>query len=159
MFWGNTNVNSIAKFFWDWLVCAEVRINFVINFLFYKIYFIIRFTAFDVPDFESHTKEFEERYENLLSIVGKDHPFIISNNSFSFFLFFIKFIFDYSNQVVSRVKCEDPVILENLSRHVIKDEGEGMILRKPKSVYENGRSTSLLKLKVWTNNNNNIIII
>lgn len=31
---------------------------------------------------------------------------------------------------------------------VIDDEGEGVILRKPASLYEHGRNESLLKLKV-----------
>ena len=31
---------------------------------------------------------------------------------------------------------------------VLEEGGEGLVLRKPKSIYEQGRSASLLKLKV-----------
>ena len=44
--------------------------------------------------------------------------------------------------------CRDPVLLEAMSRLIIEDEGEGVILRKPGSKYDSGRSPSLLKLKV-----------
>ena len=32
---------------------------------------------------------------------------------------------------------------------IIADGGEGVVLRKPKSFYEQGRSPSLLKIKVY----------
>ena len=34
---------------------------------------------------------------------------------------------------------------------IIADGGEGVVLRKPKSFYEQGRSPSLLKIKVYKN--------
>lgn len=34
------------------------------------------------------------------------------------------------------------------TQHILGDGGEGVILRKPRSVYESGRSSNLLKLKV-----------
>lgn len=47
-----------------------------------------------------------------------------------------------------RLACKSKKQLNNMSQFVIEGEGEGVILRKPKSVYESGRSDSLLKLKV-----------
>jgi ATP-dependent DNA ligase len=38
--------------------------------------------------------------------------------------------------------------MKSLLEEVIKNAGEGIILRKPKSMYESGRSEDLLKLKV-----------
>lgn len=44
--------------------------------------------------------------------------------------------------------CKDNITTKNLMKEVIENEGEGLILRKVRSIYENGRSSSLVKLKV-----------
>lgn len=40
---------------------------------------------------------------------------------------------------------------ESLQR-ILSNEGEGILLRKPRSLYESGRSLNLLKLKVTKTN-------
>jgi hypothetical protein len=55
--------------------------------------------------------------------------------------------------VVSRLLSEDSVAYSDvaysdLARLIIDDGGEGIILRKVHSLYEQGRSISLFKLKV-----------
>ena len=47
-----------------------------------------------------------------------------------------------------RVFCNRKQMLTSSVNRIITDGGEGVILRKPGSVYEHGRSTSLVKLKV-----------
>jgi hypothetical protein len=47
-----------------------------------------------------------------------------------------------------RVLCKDDKHLGVTVQTIIDDEGEGVILRKVRSVYECGRNSSLVKLKV-----------
>lgn len=47
------------------------------------------------------------------------------------------------------MECKGSGHLKNVSKKVIKSGGEGIILRKFGSLYERGRSASLLKLKVF----------
>lgn len=47
-----------------------------------------------------------------------------------------------------RVACANEDQISSFLDHVIKDEGEGVILRKANSLYFNGRSPELWKLKV-----------
>jgi ATP-dependent DNA ligase len=44
--------------------------------------------------------------------------------------------------------CEDKVPLKKMLEQLIEEGGEGVILRKPYSLYIPGRSDSLIKLKV-----------
>ena len=58
------------------------------------------------------------------------------------FLISLIFLY-YFNDVCDVINC-------HYSLHqVVEDGGEGVILRKPNSLYEFGRSSSLLKLKVF----------
>lgn len=52
----------------------------------------------------------------------------------------------YSNAL--RVLCTSKKYLTVATNCVVKDGGEGVILRKPFSQYEKGRSTNLFKFKV-----------
>ena len=45
--------------------------------------------------------------------------------------------------------CVDPKQVIDSERHILGDGGEGIILRSPCSFYHHGRSTSLLKWKVF----------
>lgn len=47
-----------------------------------------------------------------------------------------------------RVLCTNSKICEKFMESIIEDDGEGIILRKPNSIYEHGRSNNLFKLKV-----------
>ena len=69
--------------------------------------------------------------------------------------FWITFYFIWcSYTIASRSLCKDHKRLVHLARLVLKDGGEGVILRKPKSMYERGRSSFLFKLKVLTSHIN-----
>jgi ATP-dependent DNA ligase len=47
-----------------------------------------------------------------------------------------------------RVMCKNSTHLENAAQIVITDGGEGLILQRIGSLYERGRTSSLMKLKV-----------
>lgn len=47
-----------------------------------------------------------------------------------------------------RMETNNHVHITKMIKHVTDDSGEGIILRKPKSRYESGRSVELYKLKV-----------
>ena len=50
--------------------------------------------------------------------------------------------------LVYRVWCSTASHLMDSLQQVIKDGGEGVVVRQPASFYEHGRSESLFKLKV-----------
>eukprot|EP00026_Physarum_polycephalum_P002482 Phypoly_transcript_02489.p1 GENE.Phypoly_transcript_02489~~Phypoly_transcript_02489.p1 ORF type:complete len:757 (+),score=113.72 Phypoly_transcript_02489:481-2751(+) len=86
----------------------------------------MRIVAFDNPDPATHEDEFEQRYKSVLLAFDPWHPFLIA---------------------ATRVLVTKKQHLTASSQHIIQDGGEGVILRKPKSLYEHGRSSNLLKLK------------
>lgn len=101
--------------------------------------------AFDdaSPQFESHV--FELRFNSLLSSIHLRHPFIVS----FYFLFFFKQNDCWRKYTIAPHKrCTTRKQLNNEIKEIIEKGGEGVILRKPKTVYERGKSHSLLKLKV-----------
>lgn len=50
--------------------------------------------------------------------------------------------------MVGRIKCMNYNNLMKYAKEIIEHGGEGVILRKPKSLYEHGRTNSLIKFKV-----------
>lgn len=46
------------------------------------------------------------------------------------------------------MKAKSKLQVTDFMQNIIDDEGEGVILRKPSSLYDSGRTESLLKLKV-----------
>lgn len=46
------------------------------------------------------------------------------------------------------MKCTSEKQADKATKELIRDNGEGIILRKPGSFYEHSRSSNLLKLKV-----------
>lgn len=46
------------------------------------------------------------------------------------------------------MECKSRSELQNAVKMILSNGGEGVILQKRKSIYESGRSTSLLKIKV-----------
>jgi len=90
---------------------------------------LLKIILFDVPNSDSQECKliYERRYSILLSNVPIIHPFLINT---------------------TRLKCRDRKYMDNYTRHIIKRGGEGVILRKPGSLYEHGRSHLLLKYKV-----------
>lgn len=87
---------------------------------------LFRMVSFDVPSKAHHVLPFEKRFTLLLSNSIYDHSF---------------------NVVVSRVLCTGALHLARGVENVLKHGGEGVILRKRGSKYENGRSQMLIKLK------------
>jgi hypothetical protein len=127
---------------------------------------------FDSPSVDLRQRPFEERYYFLLSNTVPDHAFAVSVGSqYSFFysilsyfillysfynilstLFYcyfnFNFNFNFTKIVVPRVMSENNAHLSSTVQGIIEDGGEGVILRKIGSIYEHGRSPSLLKIKV-----------
>lgn len=87
--------------------------------------------------------EYEDRYKALLAFISSDHPFVVS---LELILLFV--IVDFANINAARLSCTSRKQFIKSLRSVINEGGEGVILRKPHSLYEHGRSTSLLKFKV-----------
>ena len=103
--------------------------------------------AFDALPLTSLDVSFEDRYGDLTTKIGNNHPFIVSQ------LFYIipycSDIFDSTNTVTFRVLCSGLHHMRAFADEVIqKGGGEGLILRRVASQYEPGRTLSLLKLKV-----------
>lgn len=134
---------------------------------------IIRLIAFDDPSPETHVLPFESRYLSVLSL-PEDHPYVISFFpciflfgilvlvcvvflfcvlTFFIFLFIfglglVCFVVDSGKIPAMRVHCSSRKWLAKATEVILKQGGEGLILRKVKSPYERGRSPYLLKLKV-----------
>lgn len=79
---------------------------------------------------------------SLLANISFEHPFMISN------MLFILFSFDRPQTTAPRVMCITEDQLSVSLEQLMLGEGEGVILRQPNSVYEFGRSPSLIKIKV-----------
>lgn len=61
---------------------------------------------------------------------------------------FLDSMVDCVNIAASRLRCGRKQQLTAFVKTIIDDDGEGVIMRKPDSLYENGRSKSVIKLKV-----------
>eukprot|EP00026_Physarum_polycephalum_P002130 Phypoly_transcript_02134.p1 GENE.Phypoly_transcript_02134~~Phypoly_transcript_02134.p1 ORF type:complete len:738 (+),score=96.58 Phypoly_transcript_02134:691-2904(+) len=85
-----------------------------------------RVVAFDDPSPDLNGIAFEKRYGSLLAATNSEHPFII---------------------VPSQCKCINRKHLTKSIQFAIEKGAEGIIARKPKSLYEHGKSLSLVKLK------------
>eukprot|EP00026_Physarum_polycephalum_P002518 Phypoly_transcript_02525.p1 GENE.Phypoly_transcript_02525~~Phypoly_transcript_02525.p1 ORF type:complete len:833 (+),score=92.99 Phypoly_transcript_02525:54-2552(+) len=86
----------------------------------------LRVVGFDDPAPGTRTQPFEERYQNILYAISPAHPF--------FTLAMRMLILDHKHLMAAL-------------KQVLEEGGEGLVLRKPNSIYEPGRSPSLLKLK------------
>ena len=86
------------------------------------------FCIFDVPDQENKT--YEERTE-FLKNYSKEH-------NWPSFL-----------HVIDVIKCEGKDHLEKYLSQIVKNKGEGVMLRAPGSTYEHGRSPNMRKYKEY----------
>eukprot|EP00026_Physarum_polycephalum_P001467 Phypoly_transcript_01469.p1 GENE.Phypoly_transcript_01469~~Phypoly_transcript_01469.p1 ORF type:complete len:1107 (+),score=182.36 Phypoly_transcript_01469:326-3322(+) len=86
----------------------------------------LRMVVFDTPAQSFERFPFEERFQFLLSNISLSHPFAF---------------------VVSRCLCKNKAHMRDAVKGVIENGGEGIIMRKVKSMYERGRTSSLLKIK------------
>ena len=103
-----------------------------------------------------NVQPFEKRYSLVLSHFPADHPTVVS------------FIWEIGRQdkttgeiyeeikslsfleiIASRFLCSSAHILADCLQTILDGGGEGVVLRKPHSLYHFGRSSSLLKLKVF----------
>eukprot|EP00026_Physarum_polycephalum_P002048 Phypoly_transcript_02052.p1 GENE.Phypoly_transcript_02052~~Phypoly_transcript_02052.p1 ORF type:complete len:648 (+),score=89.30 Phypoly_transcript_02052:207-2150(+) len=92
--------------------------------------------SFDVPVRDDRFL-YEERYEQLLRGTPAYHPFAI---------------------VAARTLCTDRNHLERGAKEIIADGAEGVILQRVFSVYERGRTPSLLKLKTALGDKEAIVV-
>ena len=115
-----------------------------------------RMVCFDVPSIEFEDKPFEVRYNQLVICILHDHPMIVSSclpsSPSSYLLLSLSLL---SFHLLDYVKTLAPRILGKSNEHVqvaidgiISGGGEGAIMRKTGSLYERGRTSSLIKLKV-----------
>eukprot|EP00026_Physarum_polycephalum_P003642 Phypoly_transcript_03655.p1 GENE.Phypoly_transcript_03655~~Phypoly_transcript_03655.p1 ORF type:complete len:704 (+),score=96.89 Phypoly_transcript_03655:68-2113(+) len=94
---------------------------------------MLRMITFDMP---RNKMNFERRYQKVLQTVPQDHPY---------------------NLLVYRMLLL-PGFKTKFVKNVIKSGGEGVILQKCESVYEPGRSPSLVKLKTSRGDQEAIVI-
>jgi hypothetical protein len=85
-----------------------------------------RFIAFDSPSSTNSTEKYEKRFLRMMTGVLRNHPFL---------------------GLCTRVLCCSKNHMEHYVRIIINNGGEGIMLRLPGSLYEHGKSQSLLKLK------------
>lgn len=111
--------------------------------------------VFDEAPPSASDHPFEERYTHLLQNVPFDSPFLLS-------LLIIQ-LFAYCNNIIiviiinvdfwyipaPRVSGVGKRQISKLILEIINDGGEGIMMRRPASLYEHGRSTSLIKYKVF----------
>lgn len=103
---------------------------------------IYRAVAFDDPDPKTQDSPFEARYKRMLSRVDIENPLVVSS------LFRLLISFDECNLTAFRLSCGQKQQLMRFVQAIIDDGGEGIIMRKLDSLYEQGRSKSVIKLKV-----------
>lgn len=83
----------------------------------------VKYMVFDLP---KHRDPFETRQKNLITYVGNRQPNI---------------------EIVPQVLCRDLGHLRQSLQGVLDQGGEGLMMRQPGSLYESGRSNTLLKVK------------
>lgn len=110
--------------------------------------------VFDVAPPSASDHPFEDRYTHLLENISITSPFLLS-----FLYFILQLIYfvlcDYFVDILyipaPRIFVEGKLQITKSILQIINDEGEGVVFRRPGSLYEHGRSTSLVKYKVFLN--------
>ena len=85
----------------------------------------IRYMVFDAPQAKGL---FEERMEFLRATLSKQNAFVT---------------------IVAQNRCQGPTQLMAERDRIVREGGEGLMLRQPASAYEAGRSSTLLKVKPY----------
>ena len=85
----------------------------------------IRYMVFDAPNAEG---TFEQRMEVLRATIAEGNRFV---------------------RLVRQERCQGTAHLRAECDRVIREGGEGLMLRRPESAYEAGRSATLLKVKPY----------
>jgi len=86
----------------------------------------LRYMVFDCPSPQLVDKIFEKRYLELTRSITTSSSFLI---------------------LCPRIRCASKFHMKQYLNNIIHNKGEGVILRKPKSAYDKGKSHSLLKIK------------
>eukprot|EP00026_Physarum_polycephalum_P001147 Phypoly_transcript_01148.p1 GENE.Phypoly_transcript_01148~~Phypoly_transcript_01148.p1 ORF type:complete len:746 (+),score=87.76 Phypoly_transcript_01148:82-2319(+) len=86
----------------------------------------LRVIGFDDPSSTANARPFEDRYATLVSVLDTLHPFLI---------------------LAPRVDCRNKTHIVRTTKYIIRDGGEGTIVRRHTSPYVPGRSPLLYKLK------------
>ena len=121
-----------------------------------------RIVVFDAPAANHQKLPFEERYALLLLDLPPDHPVVVSiwrlilhprlSSPPSLRLLPSSSLpllpLDSCSILAARLLCRDPSTLTSVVQAILNDKGEGVVLRRPRSQYDHGRSFSLLKIKV-----------
>ena len=126
----------------------------------FLIWNILRLVAFDNNDPSEFENIYEKRYQNLLENLRGSDPFIMITP---------RLLCIDKTCIHSHTRAHTPahayvdthaahrfifliiVVMNGYSKQIIIGGGEGVMLRKPRSLYENGRSHSVLKFKVCGN--------
>eukprot|EP00026_Physarum_polycephalum_P002439 Phypoly_transcript_02445.p1 GENE.Phypoly_transcript_02445~~Phypoly_transcript_02445.p1 ORF type:complete len:904 (+),score=143.32 Phypoly_transcript_02445:44-2755(+) len=87
---------------------------------------LFRVVCFDEASQAMMTQPFEKRYSAVLSFYCAVHPFIV---------------------IAPRFLCDSNEALTSSLLQVVEEGGEGVIIRRPCSPYQPGRSSDLVKLK------------
>eukprot|EP00026_Physarum_polycephalum_P002842 Phypoly_transcript_02851.p1 GENE.Phypoly_transcript_02851~~Phypoly_transcript_02851.p1 ORF type:complete len:717 (+),score=103.58 Phypoly_transcript_02851:98-2248(+) len=111
-------------------------VNTLVNANEFAFYDLFRMIFFDIPLRSLHDAPYELRYKLLLPYVPEDHPFGI---------------------VPSRLLLPNKRVLYMHLQSIAGDTGEGLILQKTQSTYEQGRSQSLLKFKLHADDREAIV--
>ena len=117
----------------------------------------LRAAVFDCPDKSGDDAYvFEKAHVRIIQCVPPDHPFVISlillfcflSCCFCFLLLFL-FFFDTPQTSVSYMACCSKTHAKRMAHVILRDCGEGIVLRQPESPYHHGRSNALVKIKVF----------
>eukprot|EP00026_Physarum_polycephalum_P000469 Phypoly_transcript_00470.p1 GENE.Phypoly_transcript_00470~~Phypoly_transcript_00470.p1 ORF type:complete len:781 (-),score=102.87 Phypoly_transcript_00470:244-2586(-) len=98
---------------------------------------LLRITAFDSPNLQNQFLPFESRYRLLVGEVPTDSALVILS---------------------PRILLRDHSLIQYFSKIILENGGEGIILRKCASLYEHGRSPSLIKLKATIGDSEGIVL-
>eukprot|EP00026_Physarum_polycephalum_P003961 Phypoly_transcript_03978.p1 GENE.Phypoly_transcript_03978~~Phypoly_transcript_03978.p1 ORF type:complete len:727 (+),score=78.73 Phypoly_transcript_03978:92-2272(+) len=98
---------------------------------------LLRVIAFDVPSKPFQNMPFEDRYKRLILSIVPNHGFII---------------------VPARIMCVNELTLRAHIQTIIDNSGEGVLLQKVRSAYELGRTSTLIKLKAYANDQEGLIV-
>lgn len=107
-----------------------------------------RFVAFDCPQDSFQNVAYEERMKVLSNSLPLDSPFVVS-----FITFYGIITFWGGYILVASSKCAGKAHIQSNLRSILDASGEGVVIRKDKSLYEHGRSHDLYKFKVPTPHN------
>ena len=91
---------------------------------------------------------FEKSYVQLMLSITPANPFIVSCDPSRFIRHHLVDIFDSVHILTSNSTCQNARHLRVITQTILEGGGDGVVLRKPKSIYEHGRTENIVKIKV-----------